>query len=102
MIGKFGKELARAIGRRSAFDMKKAGRSAFADLPKMGDEVVNRYIYDGARQVSDEVPLNWYSVDLSEIEKYLYPRLERRSDAALRDTWRDLYYRGEKPQEKFK
>ena len=54
MIGKFGKELARAIGRRSAFDMKKAGRSAFADLPKMGDEVINRYIYDGARQVSDE------------------------------------------------
>lgn len=101
-IGKFGKELARAIGRRSAFDMKKAGRYAFADLPKTNNETIDRYIYDGARQVSDEAPLTWFSTDLHQIEKYLYPRLERRSDAALRDAWTDLYYRGEKPQDKFK
>ena len=94
--------MARAIGRRSAFDMKKAGRPAFDNLPKMGDEVIDRYIYDGARQVSDQAPLVWYRMDLSDIKKYLYPKLERRSDAALRDAWRDLYYRGEKPQEKFK
>lgn len=91
-LGKFGKELARAFGRRKALENHRLGRDAYADLPSLGDEVADRYVTFGATEVSDQAPLVWYSIKPEVLEKYVNKRMDRRSDIDLKDTWMEQYY----------
>jgi hypothetical protein len=91
-LGKFGKELARAFGRRKALDNHRLGSYVYADLPSFGDEAIDRYVHIGAREVSDQVPLTWFSVDHDKLVDYVNKRMDRRSDIDLKDTWMEMYY----------
>lgn len=90
--GKFGKELARAFGRRKALDNHKVGKYAYHELPSFGDEAVDRYVHFGAQEVGDEAPLTWHSIEPEILEKYVNKRMDRRSDIDLKDTWLEQYY----------
>lgn len=91
-LGKFGKELARAFGRRKALDNHKAGEHVYHELPSFGDEAIDRYVYFGAREVSDQAPLVWFSLDHDKLVDYVNKRMDRRSDIDLKDTWMEMYY----------
>lgn len=92
-LGKFGKELARAFGRRKALENHRLGRPSYVDLPSFGDEVIDRYVRFGATEVGDEAPLTWFSVDHDKLVDYVNKRMDRRSDIDLKDTWMEMYYR---------
>lgn len=91
-LGKFGKELARAFGRRKALDNHKVGKFATDELPSFNDDVIDRYIYMGAKEVDDQVPLTWFSVDHDKLVDYINKRMDHRSDIDLKDTWMEQYY----------
>lgn len=91
-LGKFGKELARAFGRRKALENHKAGEYVYHELPSFGDEAIDRYVHFGAREVGDQAPLTWFSIEPEVLEKYVNKRMDRHSDTDLKDTWMELYY----------
>lgn len=91
-LGKFGKELARAFGRRKALDNHKVGKFATDKLPSFNDDIIDNYVYTGAREVDDQAPLTWFSIDHDKLVDYVNKRMDRRSDIDLKDTWMELYY----------
>lgn len=91
-LGKFGKELARAFGRRKALENHRLGSYAYADLPSFGDEAIDRHVRFGAQEVGDQAPLTWFRVDNDKLADYVNKRMDRRSDIDLKDTWMEQYY----------
>lgn len=91
-IGKFGMELAKAFGRRKALENHKVKKPAYYDLPSFGDDIIDRYVYTGARDVNDQASLTWYSVDHDNLIDYVNKRMDRRSDIDLKDAWMEQYY----------
>lgn len=91
-ISKFGMELAKAFGRRKALENHKVGKHATYKLPSFDNDVIDNYVYMGAREVGDQAALSWYSVDHDKLIDYVNKRMDRRSDIDLKDTWMDQYY----------
>ena len=91
-LGKFGKELARAFGRRKALDNHKVGEYVYHELPSFGDKTIDWYVHDGAQQINDLGGLSWYRLEPEVLEKYVNKSMDRRSDIDLKDTWMEMYY----------